>query len=100
MAAQFQFIVHDGNNTVADICRIFKIQQEDAEDNSTNWFNSGSWNMADGLDFPTQQFNSINKARDWLEDNCRTFGPALAVRTLDADNDDQPVWVMAAWCHN
>lgn len=56
---------------------------------------SGGIGMANGIQFTSEVFGSVEEAGPWLEEHCKKWGPALAVRI---DGPRQKGWYYEAIC--
>jgi hypothetical protein len=95
MGAAFVTRVLPGTLSQAEVRERFRaMQEQDRYENGHSY--SGSIGMADGLEFRSNQFETDEEAREWLDDNAEKFGPALCIKRTNAKGE--PIWVIGASC--
>jgi len=78
------------------------IQENDRAENGT--VNTGTIEMADGIQFIDQTYTDVPSANEWIKANAQTGGPALAVHFQGVINrEGYPsvtinTWFYGAWC--
>lgn len=73
----------------------FADQQAEARYMNGHGGYTGSVAECAGIEATRERFDSRQAARDWLLENARKWGPALAVR-LGASGENR--WLVGAWC--
>ena len=75
--------VFDGKKTKQEIKEAFRCMSDEAAYSHGHEY-SGSWNMLNGVSFPTEKvFESRNDADTWVMDNSEKWGNAVCVRFKD-----------------
>jgi hypothetical protein len=95
MGASFQTMTLSGSLSAAEVQEKFsRAQDDDRYENGHSY--SGGFGMADGLEFETKEFENADAAYAWLDENCRKWKAAKAVKFLNGENG--PGWMIAAVC--
>jgi len=86
----------DGFTTGAEdkkeVERVFEEKRSEAACENGNSY-SGRINMAHGLKFLNKEFESVDQAYSYLDDEAEKWGPALAVKVAGKKG-----WVIGACC--
>lgn len=75
--------------------RFLEIQETDLLENGHSY--SGTIGMANGIVFKDKTFPTEYSAIEYIEDTAEKWGPAVAVRVTDPDEDFDG-WVIGAIC--
>lgn len=73
--------------------RFYDRQQYDREEYGEDPYN-GSFTTFDGIKFASKQFTNWQEARDYILDNTKKWGNALAVKV---NEDEHDYWLVGGW---
>jgi hypothetical protein len=95
MGAEFQTMTVDGILDRKAVGLAFaKAQDQDRYSNGHEY--SGGFGMADGLTFVDAEFGNHDMAYRYLDDHCKKWEAAQAVKYLS--DDGTKTWLIGAWC--
>lgn len=81
MGADFDDLTLDGKLTVSEVRKRFKDYQDECSHESGNSY-SGRLNMCPDLTIENKEFNSQSEAYDYLNETCKKWENAIAVKYL------------------